>query len=116
MIKYVIFLFVLVIFAVLFISNVNKHQKSRDKEKAYTNDKKRKSPTTEPPTRYSLVKDVAKSFASWKNSNNEDCYVYVMPSRHYNGVFILEMSVKKRYWELNFSKNYIDNYDSAYSN
>ena len=91
--------------------NIEEYIKIQGKPKKFNSDKKRKSPTTEPPTRYSLVKDVAKVFASWKNSNNEDCYVYVMPSKYYDGVFILEMSVKKRYRELNFSKNYIDNYD-----
>lgn len=91
--------------------NIEEYIKIKGKPKKFNSDKKRKSPTTEPPTRYSLVKDVAKVFANWKNSNNEDCYVYVMSSKHYDGVFILEMSVKEKYWELSFSKNYIDNYD-----
>lgn len=43
MFKYVIFLFVVVIFAVLLIINAKKHQKSRDKEKAYKNDNSTKT-------------------------------------------------------------------------
>lgn len=94
--------------------NIEEYIKIKEKPKKFNSDKKCKSPTTEPPTRYSLVKDVAKVLASWKNSNNDDCYIYVMPSKYYNGVFILEMSVKERYCELNFSKNYIDNYDYGF--
>lgn len=64
----------------------------------------------EKPDRYSLVKDVAKVFAKWKSSDNSEYLIYVMPHKKYDGVFVVEVSVKDRYEILSLSKNYINCY------
>lgn len=64
----------------------------------------------EKPDRYSLVKDVAKVFAKWKSSDNSEYLIYVMPHKKFDGVFIVEVSVKNIYRILCLSKNYINCY------
>ena len=70
----------------------------------------------EKPDRYFLVKDVAKVFASWKNSDGEEYHLYVMPHKIYDGVFVVEVSVKDRYEILSLSKNYINCYNLNFFN
>ena len=61
-------------------------------------------------SRYSLVKKHSNTFASWVNYFNEKCYLYVMPSDEYNGVFNVELSNNKEKNVFSISKNYIDCY------
>lgn len=70
----------------------------------------------EKPDRYSLVKDTATVFASWKNSDGEEYHLYVMPHKKYDGVFVVEVSVKDRYNILCLSKNYINCYSLNFFN
>lgn len=62
-------------------------------------------------SRYSLVKKHSNTFASWVNYFGEKCYLYVMPSDEYNGVFIIELSNNKEKSTFSISKNYINVYD-----
>lgn len=82
----------------------------QEPEKQNNSEEINDSQEAEKPDRYSLVKDVAKVFASWKNSDGEEYHLYVMPSERYDGVFVVEVSVKDKYANLFLSKNYIGCY------
>lgn len=82
----------------------------QEPEKQNNSEEINDSQEPEKPDRYSLVKDVAKVFASWKNSDGEEYHLYVMPSERYDGVFVVEVSVKDKYANLFLSKNYIGCY------
>lgn len=70
----------------------------------------------EKPDRYSLVKDTATVFAKWKGNDNSEYLIYVMPHKKYDGVFVVEVSVKDRYEILSLSKNYINCYSLNFFN
>ena len=82
----------------------------QEPEKQNNSEEINDSQEPEKPDRYSLVKDVAKVFASWKNSDGEEYHLYVMPSERYDGVFVVEVSLKDRYFNHFLSKNYIGCY------
>lgn len=62
-------------------------------------------------SRYSLVKKESNSFFSWTNYFNEKCHLYVMPSKRYDGVFVVELSNDKIINTFSVSKNYLNCYD-----
>lgn len=117
---------ILPIINVIYLSLINKVKKitmvSDDGINKQANDNQNNieeinnSQEPEKPDRYFLVKDVAKVFASWKNSDGEEYHLYVMPHKRYDGVFVVEVSVKDRYIILCLSKNYINCYNLNFFN